>query len=303
MNGIDLIIFDCDGVLVDSEIIASEVEAALLTEAGYPISAEEMAERFAGMTWQNTLLQIEKEASIPLSASLISKVDTILDERLARDLKIIEGVKPMLAQLTLPHCICSNSTSARLAMMLGKVGIKDHFGRHIYSARDLGADRVKPKPDIFLHGAKQMGVAPSAHPGHRGLRSRHPWSARSGHARRRLHRRLAHPSLACRPADRCRRRNGDFAHVGAAGRDRRSIRVVGVDDGLIRQSRALAATDPFAPDVHRGGKKLSAITAGVRLGAEGQDVTLMCHGCPSEDLPGFRTAHEGHISQAPQGYF
>ena len=161
MNGIDLIIFDCDGVLVDSEIIASEVEAALLTEAGYPISTEEMAERFAGMTWQNTLLQIEKEASIPLSASLISKVDTILDERLARDLKIIEGVKPMLAQLTLPHCICSNSTSARLAMMLGKVGIKDHFGRHIYSARDLGADRVKPKPDIFLHGAAQFGADPA----------------------------------------------------------------------------------------------------------------------------------------------
>ncbi|WP_104664766.1 HAD family hydrolase [Ensifer adhaerens] len=161
MTGIDLIIFDCDGVLVDSEIIASEVEAALLTEAGYPISVEEMAERFAGMTWHNTLLQIEKEASIPLSASLIDKVDTILDERLARDVQIIDGVKQMLLQLDLPHCICSNSTSARLAMMLGKVGIKDHFGKHIYSARDLGPDRVKPKPDIFLHGAKQMGVDPS----------------------------------------------------------------------------------------------------------------------------------------------
>ena len=94
MTGIDLIIFDCDGVLVDSEIIASEVEAALLTEAGYPISVEEMAERFAGMTWHNTLLQIEKEASIPLSASLIDKVDTILDKRLERDVKIIDGLGP-----------------------------------------------------------------------------------------------------------------------------------------------------------------------------------------------------------------
>ncbi|AFL49240.1 HAD superfamily hydrolase (TIGR01509 family) [Sinorhizobium fredii] len=161
MTGFDLIIFDCDGVLVDSEIIASEVEAGLLTEAGYPISVEEMSERFAGMTWRDTLLAIEKEASIPLSASLIDRVDTILDQRLARDVKIIDGVKPVLLQLALPHCICSNSTSARLATMLGKVGIQEHFGKHIYSARDLGPDRVKPKPDIFLHGAAQFGVDPA----------------------------------------------------------------------------------------------------------------------------------------------
>ena len=80
MTSIDLIIFDCDGVLVDSEIIASEVEAELLTEAGYPISTEEMAERFAGMTWHNTLLAIEKEADIPLSAQLITKNEAILDK-------------------------------------------------------------------------------------------------------------------------------------------------------------------------------------------------------------------------------
>ncbi|ACP24342.1 conserved hypothetical protein [Sinorhizobium fredii NGR234] len=161
MTGIDLIIFDCDGVLVDSEIIASEVQAELVSEAGFPISVEEMNERFAGLTWRDTLLTIEREASIPLSASLIDRVDTILDKRLARDVKIIDGVKPVLLQLTLPHCICSNSTSARLATMLGKVGIKDHFGKHIYSARDLGPDRVKPKPDIFLHGAAQFGVDPA----------------------------------------------------------------------------------------------------------------------------------------------
>ena len=161
MNSIDLILFDCDGVLVDSEIIASEVEAELLTEAGYPISTEEMAERFAGMTWHNTLLQIEKEADIPLSASLLNRHDAVLDKRLAQDVKIIDGVQPMLAGLKLPHGICSNSTSERLAMMLGKLGIKEHFGKHIYSARDLGEDRVKPKPDIYLHGAKQFGIDPS----------------------------------------------------------------------------------------------------------------------------------------------
>jgi HAD superfamily hydrolase (TIGR01509 family) len=160
MSGFDLIIFDCDGVLVDSEIIAAKVESALLTEAGYPISVEEMGERFAGMTWKNILLQVEKESEIPLSAQLLDKSEQLLDARLAREVKIIDGVKFALARIPTPHCICSNSSSERLDMMLEKVGLKPYFAPHIFSAKDLGADRVKPKPDIFLHGAKQMNVAP-----------------------------------------------------------------------------------------------------------------------------------------------
>jgi HAD superfamily hydrolase (TIGR01509 family) len=161
MSGFDLIIFDCDGVLVDSEIIAAQVESRLLTEAGYPISVEEMGERFAGLTWKDILLAVEKEADIPLSATLLDKSEKLLDARLERDVKIIEGVKFALARLTTQRCICSNSSSARLDMMLTKVGLKPFFSPHIYSAKDLGPDRVKPKPDIFLHAAEQFGVQPS----------------------------------------------------------------------------------------------------------------------------------------------
>jgi HAD superfamily hydrolase (TIGR01509 family) len=161
MNGFDLIIFDCDGVLVDSEIIAAEVESGLLAEAGYPISIEEMGERFSGMTWQNILLQVEREASIPISASLIDKSEALLDLRLKQDVQAIAGVEAAVTRIALKRCICSNSSSARLDMMLGKVGLKPLFAPNIFSAKDLGADRVKPKPDIFLHGAKQMGVSPS----------------------------------------------------------------------------------------------------------------------------------------------
>lgn len=160
MSGFDLIIFDCDGVLVDSEIIAAQVESRLLTEAGYPISVEEMGERFSGMTWKNILLEVEREASIPISATLLDKSEKLLDARLARDVKVIEGVKFALSRLTTQRCICSNSSSARLDMMLTKVGLKPYFESHVYSAKDLGADRVKPKPDIFLHGAKQFAVSP-----------------------------------------------------------------------------------------------------------------------------------------------
>ena len=160
MNGFDLIIFDCDGVLVDSEIIAAQVESRLLTEAGYPISVEEMCERFAGMTWRNILLQVEKESEIPLSASLIDKSEKLLDARLARDVKIIDGVKVALSRLTTQRCICSNSSVHRLDMMLEKVGLKQFFEPNIFSAKTLGADRVKPKPDIFLHAAEQFNVSP-----------------------------------------------------------------------------------------------------------------------------------------------
>ncbi|ULR43234.1 HAD family hydrolase [Rhizobium sp. K102] len=160
MDGFDLIIFDCDGVLVDSEIIAAEVESALLTEAGYPIGAEEMGERFAGMTWHNILLQIEREASIPLSATLLDKSEQLLDTRLAQDVKAIPGVEFAVSRLAMKRCICSNSSTKRLDMMLGKVGLKPLFAPNIFSAKDLGPDRVKPKPDIFLHGASRMGVSP-----------------------------------------------------------------------------------------------------------------------------------------------
>ncbi|MBA5805356.1 MULTISPECIES: HAD family hydrolase [Rhizobium] len=160
MDGFELIIFDCDGVLVDSEIIAAEVESGLLTEAGYPISAEEMGERFAGMTWRNILLQIEREASIPFSASLLDKSEHLLDLRLAQDVQAIPGVEFAVSRLAMKRCICSNSSTKRLDMMLSKVGLKPLFAPNIFSAKDLGPDRVKPKPDIFLHGASQMGVSP-----------------------------------------------------------------------------------------------------------------------------------------------
>lgn len=161
MSGFDLIIFDCDGVLVDSEIIAAQVESRLLTEAGYPISVEEMGERFAGMTWKNILLTIEKEVDIPLSASLLDKSEKLLDQRLERDVKVIEGVKLALSRISTQACICSNSSSHRLDMMLTKVGLKPYFAPHIFSAKDLGPDKVKPRPDIFLHALETFKVSPS----------------------------------------------------------------------------------------------------------------------------------------------
>lgn len=161
MAGFDLILFDCDGVLVDSEIIAAEVESKLLRDAGFEISPEDMCIRFAGMDWKSILLAIEQESELPLSASLIDKSEKLLDATLAKRVKIIDGVRYALSKITEQRCICSNSSSHRLDMMLIKVGLKPYFEGHVYSAKDLGPDRTKPKPDIYLHGAKQFDVDPA----------------------------------------------------------------------------------------------------------------------------------------------
>ena len=161
MAGFDLIIFDCDGVLVDSEIIAAQVEAKLLTEIGYPIETADMAERFAGMSWKNILLTVEKEADIPIPARLLDTTEKLLDKKLARDVKAIPGVHEAVARIDLPRCICSNSSSKRLQAMLKRTGAYDLFAPHIFSARDTGSKRTKPAPDIFHHAAEVMAADPA----------------------------------------------------------------------------------------------------------------------------------------------
>jgi HAD superfamily hydrolase (TIGR01509 family) len=161
MAGFDLILFDCDGVLVDSEIIAAEVESKLLRDSGFDITAEDMCIRFAGMDWKSILLTIEQEADIPISAQLLDKSEKLLDAALLRRVKMIEGVPYALSKLREQRCICSNSSTPRLDLMLTKVGLKPFFEGHIYSAKDLGPDRTKPRPDIYIHGAKQFDADPS----------------------------------------------------------------------------------------------------------------------------------------------
>lgn len=156
MAGLDLIIFDCDGVLVDSEIIAAQVESRLLSENGYPIEAAALAERFAGLTWKDILLAVEKEAGIPIQASLLDKSERILDEKLARDVRAIEGVARAVSRIALPRCICSNSSSRRLEAMLKRARLYEIFAPNIFSAKDLPSGRTKPAPDIFLHACEAM---------------------------------------------------------------------------------------------------------------------------------------------------
>ena len=109
MSGIDLVIFDCDGVLVDSEIIAARVEAELLTAAGYPIEAEELARLYSGLTFKDIMLRIEQESQQLFQASLIAEAEDLVDRRLRAEVRAIDGAAEAVASVTGKRCICSNS--------------------------------------------------------------------------------------------------------------------------------------------------------------------------------------------------
>jgi beta-phosphoglucomutase-like phosphatase (HAD superfamily) len=160
MDDVDLMIFDCDGVLVDSEVLAARIEADLLTKAGFPITAEELSERYAGLTFQSILFEIEKVSEVPISAALLDKVDPLIDKAL-KTVRMIDDAPRAIAAFGAKTCVCSNSTSARLNVSLGVTGLKGAFGNRIYSALEVAEKRGKPAPDVYLHAAKTLGADPA----------------------------------------------------------------------------------------------------------------------------------------------
>jgi HAD superfamily hydrolase (TIGR01509 family) len=160
MSQPDLVIFDCDGVLVDSEIIAARVDTELLAQAGVEISTEEFVRRYAGLTFTETVLRIEEEYAVPLQASLIEQSKFILDRRLAAEVRAVDGAREAVTATRAPKCICSNSAPDRLEMMLKRAGLRALFASNVFSSRALPSHRPKPAPDIFLYAADKMGAAP-----------------------------------------------------------------------------------------------------------------------------------------------
>lgn len=160
MSNIDLVIFDCDGVLVDSEIIAARIEAELLTKAGYPIEADEISRLYAGLTFKEIMLRIEQESQQVFQASLISEAEELVDKRLASDVRAIEGVHEAIISVTAKRCICSNSSTERLRNMLTRTHILPFFEGAIFSSLETPSAKPKPAPDVFLHAAQEMKADP-----------------------------------------------------------------------------------------------------------------------------------------------
>jgi len=154
----ELVIFDCDGVLVDSEPIINHAHAHVLTACGYPITARDLVGRFCGMSDADMLAIIEHEWGRALPLSYAERVDTMVENELRQSLAAIGGVTETLSSLRLPVCVASSSTVEQIRRKLELTGLRHHFGENLFSATMV--ERGKPAPDLFLYAAEQLAAAP-----------------------------------------------------------------------------------------------------------------------------------------------
>ena len=155
----DLIIFDCDGVLVDSEVISCRAHAETLTRHGYPITADEVLNRFLGVSDREARLMIENEISRKLPNDFESQVKQATLQFYADDLRAISYVGEAIAAIGLPKCVASSGTPEKIRHGLTCAGLYDQLAPHIFSASEV--KRGKPAPDLFLFAAEQLQAAPA----------------------------------------------------------------------------------------------------------------------------------------------
>jgi HAD superfamily hydrolase (TIGR01509 family) len=153
-----LIIFDCDGVLVDSEPIAHGLLAQMMTDLGHPMSTAESVQKFTGRSLVDTLPLIEDVLGRSIPDQIGQHYSRLLLERLRRDLKPIAGVKKAVAMLRYPRCVASSSSLERIHLSLEVTGLAALFGSNVFSATQV--THGKPAPDLYLFAATKMAVAP-----------------------------------------------------------------------------------------------------------------------------------------------
>jgi HAD superfamily hydrolase (TIGR01509 family) len=155
----ELVIFDCDGVLVDSEPIANRVMAEAITEAGLPITTEECMANFMGRRLDDSFAVIEARLGHPLPPDFISDYRARRDAALAAELEPVQGVAEAIDRIHLKRCVASSSEPEKIRASLAHTGMLGLFDGRIYSAHEV--KRGKPAPDLFLHAATEMGVVPA----------------------------------------------------------------------------------------------------------------------------------------------
>lgn len=154
---VDLIIFDCDGVLVDSERLAVAVEVRLITELGWAITEADVLDRFVGRSDTYMLREIEHAIGRPVP-DWQDRYEQELHQAFRDSLTAVPGIEAALDELTTPTCVASSGTHEKMRISLGLTGLFDRFAGRIFSATEVTDG--KPAPDLFLHAAARSGVAP-----------------------------------------------------------------------------------------------------------------------------------------------
>ena len=159
-RALELVIFDCDGVLIDSERIAVRTDVKVIAKLGWALTEAECIERFVGLSDKTIKAAIEAHLGRPLSDDWDAEFQPLYRDAFAAELTPVPGVVDALDRITLPTCVASSSSHDKLRFTLGLTGLYERFAGRIFSAYDVA--RGKPAPDLFLHAASRMGVPPAA---------------------------------------------------------------------------------------------------------------------------------------------
>lgn len=154
----DLIIFDCDGVLVDSELLSCRCLSDVLAECGIALSPEQAFELFLGRSTK-AVEQHYRDLGQVVPDGLLPRLKSHVLSTFAGSLQPIAGVAAVVSELRTPFCVASSSDIDRIALSLDVTGLRAHFGDRIYTAQMVR--HGKPAPDLFLHAAEQMGAQPA----------------------------------------------------------------------------------------------------------------------------------------------
>jgi HAD superfamily hydrolase (TIGR01509 family) len=154
-----LLIFDCDGVLVDSEVIAHQTLLDALAPLGLTIPIEDSFALFSGRSLKDTRAIIEQRLGHPLPADFLEQSRRLLFERFRQSLTPVAGVVDAISALPYARCVASSSSFDRLRLALDVTGLAPLFGAHVFSATQVSLG--KPAPDLFLFAAKRMGAKPA----------------------------------------------------------------------------------------------------------------------------------------------
>ena len=153
------LIFDFDGVIADSEVLAGTILAKFVNDLGLATTLHEALNRYGGKRWSDILAAVEDGFGQKLPEGFSERLKEATLSSFRQDLKAIEGVADFLAQFReLPHCVASSSSLDRLALCLDILGLTKEFGDFVFSAEMVA--RGKPFPDVFLLAAERMKVNP-----------------------------------------------------------------------------------------------------------------------------------------------
>lgn len=159
MSWPEVVIFDCDGVLVDSELIALGQTRRALDSAGLSLTHDQAVERFLGLSVETIMAKAEADLATALPAQFRHDLSRDILARFASELKGIEGVRQAVAGLRCGVCVASSSPLERVRLALSIAGYGGLFEPNIFSATMTA--RGKPHPDLFLYAARQMGANPA----------------------------------------------------------------------------------------------------------------------------------------------